>query len=153
VARGAPLVRPPAAPLAEGVGGQRDRRSCRRGNATAEALGTPDLGAFDDLAAGLAALVAVVVVAVVLIPLLLFGIELVILGVAVAASILGRALPGRPWVVQAVPLGDQSPVLTWRVRGWRRSGRVIHEVARALQAGLDPAPGETAEPRVIVLPR
>jgi hypothetical protein len=108
----------------------------------------PDLGdvaGLDDFAAAIALIVAAVVVAVVLIPLLLFGIELIIVGFVVAAGILARSLLGRPWVVQAIPIGRASDSLAWRVRGWRRSGRLIDEVAASLANGLAPAPAEEAE--------
>ena len=84
-------------------------------------------------------------IALVVIPLLLFGIELILLGLLVAAGIVGRTLLGRPWVVQAVPSSDAADTLAWRVTGWRRSTRLIDEVAASLEAGLDPAPAETAD--------
>src|SRR5262245_49757332 len=54
--------------------------------ALAEAAG------LEDLAASLMLAVAAIVVIVILIPLLLFGIELIIVGFVLAAAILGRAL-------------------------------------------------------------
>jgi hypothetical protein len=90
-------------------------------------------------------LVAVAVIAIVVVPLLLFGIELIVLGLVVAAGIVGRTLLGRPWVVRAVPVGGDAQVLAWRVSGWRRSARVIGEVAAALDAGRDPVSAETVE--------
>jgi hypothetical protein len=111
-------------------------------------ISPPDLGdvaALDDFAAAIALVVAAVVVAVVLIPLLLFGIELIIVGFVIAAGILARGLLGRPWVVQATPVGSASESLIWRVPGWRRSGRLIDEVAASLTNGLKPEPAEAAE--------
>ena len=96
----------------------------------------PDEG----IVAWLAIIVGTIVVAVVLIPLLLFGIELVLLGVVAALAILGRALLGRPWLVRARSLDGAEPPVAWRVVGWRRSRRVIGEVADALVAGTDPRP-------------
>jgi hypothetical protein len=105
----------------------------------------PDFGSLDDFGVALFIVVAVVAVTVIVIPLLLFGIELIILGLVVAAGIVGRALLGRPWVVQAMPVGDPAGASVWRVIGWRRSARLIDEVAASLGAGLDPSPGEAAE--------
>jgi hypothetical protein len=105
----------------------------------------PDVGGPEEVATSLVILVGAVVVAVVLVPLLLFGIELILLGFLVGAAILGRGVLGRPWVVQARRTSDTAPALTWRVIGWRRSGRLIDEVARALAAGLEPSPSEDAE--------
>jgi hypothetical protein len=104
-----------------------------------------DVGGLDDFAAAIALVVAAVVIALVLIPLLLFGIELVIAGLVIAVGILARGLLGRPWVVQAIPGDRASDSLAWRVRGWRRSGRLIDEVAASLASGLTPAPAEDAE--------
>jgi len=89
-------------------------------------------------------------VAVVVIPLLLFGIELILLGLLIAAGIVGRTLLGRPWIVRAAPLGSRVEELSWRVVGWRRSNRVIEEIVASLSAGHDPSPAEAAEPILTV---
>jgi hypothetical protein len=121
-------------------------RHVNLGKPSGEALlSVPDVGGPGELAAGLALIVAVAVFALVLIPLLLFGIELIIVGLVVAAGVLGRALLQRPWVVQASPIGDGKSPLAWKVVGWRRSRRLIGEVAAQLESGLEPAPGEHAE--------
>jgi hypothetical protein len=121
-------------------------RKVRAGNATGEAVwSVPDFGGPDELGTGLAVIAAVLVVAVVLIPLLLFGIELIIVGLVLAAGILGRGLLGHPWVVQATPVDVADQSLAWRGVRWRRSGRLIDEVATSLSHGLEPAPAEAAE--------
>ena len=105
----------------------------------------PDLGNAEDLGAAVLAVLAVVVVVLVVIPLLLFGLELILLGAAIAAGIFTRTLLGRPWIVEATPLDGDAEHLGWRVAGWRRSKRVIDEVAASLAAGRDPAPAEDCE--------
>jgi hypothetical protein len=60
----------------------------------------PD-GGPEELAAWVLIVVGSVVFAVILIPLLLFGIELIILGLLIALGILARAGLGGPWVVKA----------------------------------------------------
>jgi hypothetical protein len=112
------------------------------GKATGEALSLPDFGDPQDLAASLAIVLGVVVVAAIVIPLLLFGIELIVLGFVLAASIVGRGLLGRPWIVEARPVGASVPTYTWRVSGWRHSAHLADEVAAALSAGLNPPPPE-----------
>ena len=67
------------------------------------------------------------------------------LGLLIAAGIAGRTLLGRPWVVMATSTSDAAGAMTWRVVGWRRSARLIDEVASALATGLDPAPAEVVE--------
>ncbi len=100
----------------------------------------------------LALVVGTIVALVVVIPLLLFGIELILLGILIAAAILGRALLGRPWLVRARRLDDAAGAAAWRVVGWRRSERVIEEVASAISAGATPRPLEPAEPVLSELP-
>ena len=117
-------------------------RQVQAGKATAEAFSAPDIGGLDDLAVTLMFILGAIVVAVIVIPLLLFGIELIILGFLVAASIIGRGFLGRPWIVEARLTSDSIPAYTWQVSGWRRSARLIDEAAAALSAGLDPSPAE-----------
>jgi len=118
------------------------------GGETAEAAwwSMPDGGGPDDFAVGIAIVIGALVVAVVLIPLLLFGIELILVGVLIAAGILGRGMLGRPWVVEARCAENPARTLAWKVVGWRRSARLIDEVAASLANGRDPAPAEAAEP-------
>jgi hypothetical protein len=105
----------------------------------------PDMGGVDDLGAVVVVVVGVAVVAVVVVPLLLFGIELIVLGLVIAVGVVGLTLLGRPWVVRAVPVNGDAQIVAWRVNGWRRSARVIEEIAAALDAGRDPVPAEVVE--------
>ena len=120
-------------------------RRVRLGGAAAESVSMPDAISLEEPGTALLIAVGAVVVAVILIPLLLFGIELMIVGLLIAASILGRGLLGRPWVVRAVPSSGHETELVWRVVGWRRSGRLIDEVAASLESGLAPLPRESAD--------
>lgn len=115
------------------------------GDAANAVFSVPDIGGFDDLGVAVLALLAVVVVAIIVIPLLLFGIELILLGLLMATGILGRTLLGRPWIVHAAPLNSEDEALAWRVVGWRRSNRLIDEVATSLGDGFDPSPAEASE--------
>jgi hypothetical protein len=117
----------------------------RPGDAADAVFTVPDFGGVDDLGVAVLALLAVVVVAIVVVPLLLFGVELILLGLLLATGILGRTLLGRPWIVQATPLATEAEELAWRVVGWRRSARLIDEVAASLGAGLNPSPAEASE--------
>lgn len=104
-----------------------------------------DIGSSEDLEVLLGAIVAAVIIAVIVIPLLLFGVELIIAGLLVAAGILARSAFGRPWVVLAAPSANPAGALAWEVRGWRRSARLIEEVATEIAAGLTPSPVEDPE--------
>jgi hypothetical protein len=99
-----------------------------------------DVGPLEDFGLVLAGIVALIVVIVIVIPLLLFGIELIILGLLVAAGIVARSALGRPWIVEAVPGNGESDALAWEVKGWRRSNRLIDEVSAAIVAGSTPPP-------------
>lgn len=104
----------------------------------------PNVGSAEDLGVAVLALLAIVVVVLVVIPLLLFGIELILLGAVIAVGVFARTLLGRPWIVEAMPLDGDAECLRWHVVGLRRSRRVIDEVAASLTAGLDPTPVEGA---------
>ena len=109
--------------------------------------GWPDVSGLD---AGQELLVvaAVVAVVLVLIPILFFGLELIILGVLLAAGLLGRTLLGQPWVVEATSVDPMSGGrrLEWQVRGWRRSQHLIADVVADLAAGNEPSGPEGPRP-------
>jgi hypothetical protein len=116
-----------------------------RGAVTADSVqsigsGLPELVGLD-LGQELLAFAAVVAVVLVLIPLLFFGLELIVLGVVLASGVIARTLLGRPWVVQATTIDAVSAgrALEWRVRGWRRSQDLIARVTAELAAGHDPS--------------
>jgi hypothetical protein len=123
--------------------GMRHRWAWRReaGENVASRLPWDSISDFD-LAGGLLVIVGLIVVTLVLIPILLFGIELIIVGCFLAAGLVGRLLLGRPWVIEARVLGrsDQAQSLQWKVSGWRRSRQRIDDVVKELAAGRDPAP-------------
>jgi hypothetical protein len=116
----------------------------RRGDVAAESLehlgaSWPDIGNVD-VGEGLLVAAAVVAFLLILIPVLFFGIELITLGVLLAAGVITRSVLGQPWVIEArstdpLTAGRQ---LEWRVRGWRKSGKVIAQIASDLSAGRDP---------------
>jgi hypothetical protein len=123
------------------------RRRARDG--TSDALSGLDPGWLDigglDLGEGGLVVLAVVACLLVLIPILFFGIELIILGGLLAGGVVAHTVLRQPWVVQAI---SSDPVATtrqleWRVRGWRRSGRLIGQVAADLAAGCEPEVGAT----------
>jgi hypothetical protein len=116
----------------------RKARVGRPGDSADTLLSIPDFGAADDIGTAILAALAAVVFVFVLIPLLLFGLELVLLGLAVATGMFARTLLGRPWVVQAQQVGPADEPISWRATGWRHSSRLIDEVSEALQAGRDP---------------
>lgn len=56
--------------------------------------------------------------------------------VAVAASLVVLDRLRRPWLVELQRQGlADAPRRVWRVRGWRRSGRLMDEVAAAVREG------------------
>jgi hypothetical protein len=96
----------------------------------------------DSLGGAVLILVGVLIIALVLVPLLLFGIEFIVVGCVLAASLAGRVVLGRPWTVEARTLGPAGSErhLEWSVPGWRRSGKVIDAIAKDLTAGREPDP-------------
>ena len=102
--------------------------------------GWPDIGNLD-LGEGLLVAAAALAVVLILIPVLFFGVELIILGALLAAGVIARTLLRQPWVVEATSTDPIGPGrrLEWRVRGWRKSGKLIDQVASALSAGREPS--------------
>jgi hypothetical protein len=82
---------------------------------------------------------AVIVVVLVVIPLLLFGFELILVGCVLAASLVGRLVLGRPWLIEArtVTPAGAGHVVQWKVSGWRKSNELVRTVAADLGAGRD----------------
>ena len=116
----------------------------RRGDIASEGLfqflSTPsDLG---DLGSGegLLWLAAAVAAVLILVPILFFGIELIIVGALLAAGLLSRVVLRRPWLIEARSSDPLTPgrAIEWQVRGWRRSSRLIDQVASDLADGREP---------------
>lgn len=99
-----------------------------------------DVGSFESPVAFLAGAAVAVLFALILLPLILFGVELMVAGLLVALGIASRATFGRPWVVKATPRSGSGEALAWEVQGWRRSGKVVDQIAASLAAGLPPNP-------------
>lgn len=105
----------------------------------------------DSAAVAIAVIVALVVAVFVIVPLLLLGIELIIVGVAIALGTLARLFLARPWIVVAESLDGPGVEFAWKVSGIRRSRQLVDEVASSLEAGAEPEPQQPAER--IALPR
>ena len=108
--------------------------------------GLPDVGGVDSVP-GLLLAAAAVAALLVVIPLLFFGVELIVFGVLAAGGLTARVVSRSPWVVEATsydPLASDRQ-LEWRVRGWRRSGELIEQVASDLAAGREPTQHELPE--------
>lgn len=89
---------------------------------------------------GLLVAAAVVAFLVILIPVLFFGLELIMLGVLLGAAVITHTVLGQPWVIEARSTDPLTPgrQIEWRARGWRKSGKFIAQVASDLSAGRDP---------------
>jgi hypothetical protein len=105
---------------------------------SAGGLPLPDISAADQAEVVLAAIVALVLIVFVVIPLLLFGLELLIVGLVLTVGALGHLLLGRPWVIQTWTADPNGARYEWQIAGWRRSGAAIDQIASALVAGENP---------------
>ncbi len=130
---------------------RRFRRPPRRPQELAESLASVGfdssaVGSVDS-GTGLVVVLVTLLAALILIPLLFFGVELLGVGVLCAAGLIGRAVFRQPWVIEATVVGALGGErrLEWRVRGWRRSQRLIATVVSDLSAGREPPP-DLAEP-------
>jgi hypothetical protein len=94
-----------------------------------EALFT-GLGESIPLAIGAAIVVALL--ALFLLPLIGIALEIAILIALLSSGIVGRVLLRRPWTIEAVDLTHPQRSAAFAVKGWRRSGDAIDELARAI---------------------
>jgi hypothetical protein len=86
----------------------------------------------EDLVSGLLIAVFAIAFVLVIIPIILFGIELIIVGCVLAIGIVGSTLLGRPWTVVAKSSSGQ--VLEWRIRGRRASAALIDRICTDIQS-------------------
>ena len=88
-------------------------------------------------------MVAVLAALLIVIPLLFFGIELIVLGALLAVAAIGRMLLRQPWVIEARSNDPLTPGrrLEWHVIGWRKSQALIEKVTSDLAAGREPPQG------------
>lgn len=102
-----------------------------------------DLALFDSpggLLAGLVALAAVALLFLVIWPIVAIALELVLVAIILVGAVGGRVILRRPWTVVA---RSETAERAWNVVGWRRSGRLIDDVADALERGRELPAGAT----------
>ena len=88
-----------------------------------------------DLVDGPGAFVAAIAIVVLFFALLVLALPVIVFvaGLVVAlAGLAARIAAIRPWTIEARTNGRR---IEWRAHGWRRSGRVLQEVAAALALG------------------
>lgn len=101
--------------------------------------------------AGIAIAVGLVLLVLIFLPLLGVAFELVLLLLVFSSGIVGRVVLGRPWTVEAVNLGDGERTVAYGVKGFRRAGRAVEELATALS--VSGPPDRLADGVRIALPR
>ncbi len=119
--------------------GERKLRSSEWRTRVTAPLANGDVGvleAFDGLnvESWLVVVAAAAAVVLIVLPLLLFGLELIIIGVVLAVGVISRSLFGKPWTVAATRDGAAVPAALWRVKGSRASHRLIARVCAELRA-------------------
>lgn len=95
------------------------------------------------IAIGLAIIAVLLTLVVLGLPLVVLVLEALFFVVVVAAGIVGRVVLRRPWTIVAEEVATSRTdrgVRTWKVVGWRASGRAVEDVARHLEAGVEPMP-------------
>lgn len=92
----------------------------------------------DSPAAVIAAIVLLILVIFVLLPLLGVALELIALVFLLGSGLIGRVLLGRPWIVEAVKVGDPEERAAYAVKGWRQSSEALRQLRTAVSASGDP---------------
>jgi hypothetical protein len=125
---------------------KREKDATSRGNGGGDWF--PDFGfdeAFAFVLVILAAIVVIFLLTTVVFPIIVLGLELMIVLVLLLGGLAGRFLFRKPWTIRARS-GDGRE-LSWHASGWRRSGRVRDDAAAALALGhTDVRPSEALEP-------
>lgn len=101
------------------------------------------LDVLDSPVAALIVAAAVLLLFLVLLPLIGFLFELLVVLLLVWSGIAARLVLGRPWIVEAVDLDDAERSTAFAVKGWRRSGRAIDELAQEIATGGTPTMHES----------
>jgi hypothetical protein len=95
--------------------------------------------ALDEILVVIGAVIAIVVFVVFVLPVLLLLAELLLLALLVLLGVLMRIFLRRPWIVDAVrdATGQRH---SWKVVGWRASGRLVERVTGQIATGQEPRP-------------
>jgi len=75
---------------------------------------------------------AVVAVVVVCVLLLSIALELLVIALVLGSGLFGRVVLRRPWVIEAVEVGEPEERVAFAVVGWRDSGRALDELRTAV---------------------
>jgi hypothetical protein len=98
-----------------------------------EASDAWDLGWGLETAGGIGFIVlAVVAVVVVCVLLLSLALDLLLIALVVGSGLFGRVVLRRPWVIEAVDVGEPEERVAFAVTGWRDSGRALDELRGAI---------------------
>jgi hypothetical protein len=87
---------------------------------------------------GIVLSVAFILIVFVLLPLLGVALELIALIFILWSGLVGKLIFGRPWIVEAAPLGGGGEPVTVPVRGWRRASETATRLAREIEAAGRP---------------
>jgi hypothetical protein len=97
------------------------------------------LDVLDSPVAALVVAIAALLLFLILLPLIGFLFELLVVLLLVWSGIAARLVLGRPWIVEAVDLDNAERSTEFAVKGLRRSGRAIDELAQAIATDGTPA--------------
>jgi hypothetical protein len=106
----------------------------RNGEWAAEAGLETAFSALDSIVVAVVGGIVIALVVFVLLPLIGIALELILLFLLITSGILGRVVLRRPWIVEATNLDDPEGSVTFPVKGWRRSGEAIDELASTIPA-------------------
>lgn len=84
--------------------------------------------------------IALILLAFLAVPIVIFLLDAVLIGLIALVVLLARVLFRRPWLVIAETAGPPPIVHRWSEPGWRASAERIERVAVGLEAGSDVTP-------------
>ena len=118
---------------------------------TAEWIPFDGIDAVESPVVLIAATVLIVLLVLVVLPLLGVALELIGVLVLIGSGVLGRVLLGRPWIVEAVKVGDSGERAAYAVNGWRRSNEALRQLRTTLATSGPPeriSPADTSATRL-----
>jgi hypothetical protein len=126
---------------------KREKKKSEKGGGSGDFFGGMGLDSFDEGFLIFLALIAVVIIVILLVtvvfPVLVLGLEVLIVLVLLIGGVGARLVFRKPWTIRA--RASDGRELSWRAPGFRRSGRVRDDAAAALALGqTEVQPSEAA---------
>jgi hypothetical protein len=115
------------------------RRSFRKNREeAADAFALLPLEGFDAPMVLIIVVIVAVLIVLVVLPLLGVALELIALLFLFLSGLVARIVFGRPWIVEAIKVGDPETRVVYEVKGWRQSSQALSELRASVTSSGQP---------------